>query len=247
MAELHRGARRYDLHLSGPQVVGIVVGSLVTLGLAFGIGVGFGRRLAIAEAPPKVGPEPVAAPQETPDAGSHESFTYPTELTKSDPPPPPLPKPVPPIAAKPSTATVATPEVEPQPMAAVVDAGTPSVVIGPLHAVPAPPKVEEPPAPAPPPKPAPVAPKPAPKAEEAATDRFTVQFLATTSQGDADKFARRLKEAGYAAQVIAAEVPGKGHLFRVRSGHFPTKEAAETFREQALARHKMAGTVMPSR
>jgi cell division septation protein DedD len=255
MAELHRGARRYDLHLSGPQVVGIVVGTLVTLSLAFGIGVGFGRRLATAEPVLKVGPEPSAAKVEAPDAGSHD-FTYQTELTKSDPPPPPRAV-TPPAAVKPSTATVAPPPAPtPLPAAAAeiaVDAGTPTVIIGAPRTVSAhaaePVDAEEPPpakaAAASPPKPVATHPTPAPKVEESG-DHFTVQFTATVNQSDADRFAKKLKEAGYSPSVVAAEVPGKGRLFRVRAGHFPTKEAAESFREQALSKHQFAGMVMPT-
>ncbi|MFB1480873.1 SPOR domain-containing protein [Corallococcus sp. RDP092CA] len=55
---------------------------------------------------------------------------------------------------------------------------------------------------------------------------FTLQLSAFQSRQDADRFAARLRDRGYAPYILAAEVPGKGTWYRVRMGSFPSKEAA---------------------
>lgn len=55
---------------------------------------------------------------------------------------------------------------------------------------------------------------------------FTLQLSAFQSRQDADRFAARLRDRGYAPYILSAEVPGKGTWYRVRMGSFPSKEAA---------------------
>ncbi|RKI74779.1 SPOR domain-containing protein [Corallococcus sp. AB049A] len=55
---------------------------------------------------------------------------------------------------------------------------------------------------------------------------FTLQLSAFQSRQDADRFAARLRDRGYAPYILAAEVPGKGTWYRVRMGSFASKEAA---------------------
>ncbi|WP_253895698.1 SPOR domain-containing protein, partial [Corallococcus exercitus] len=55
---------------------------------------------------------------------------------------------------------------------------------------------------------------------------FTLQLSAFQSRQDADRFAARLRDKGYAPYILSAEVPGKGTWYRVRMGSFASKEAA---------------------
>lgn len=55
---------------------------------------------------------------------------------------------------------------------------------------------------------------------------FTLQLSAFQTRPDADRFAARLRDRGYAPYILAAEVPGKGTWYRVRMGSFASKEAA---------------------
>ncbi|RKI01779.1 SPOR domain-containing protein [Corallococcus sp. AB038B] len=55
---------------------------------------------------------------------------------------------------------------------------------------------------------------------------FTLQLSAFQSRQDADRFAARLRDKGYAPYILTAEVPGKGTWYRVRMGSFASKEAA---------------------
>ncbi|NNC16159.1 SPOR domain-containing protein [Corallococcus exiguus] len=55
---------------------------------------------------------------------------------------------------------------------------------------------------------------------------FTLQLSAFQSRQDADRFAARLRDKGYAPYILTAEVSGKGTWYRVRMGSFASKEAA---------------------
>jgi DedD protein len=55
---------------------------------------------------------------------------------------------------------------------------------------------------------------------------FTLQLSAFQSRPEADRFAARLRDKGYAPYILAAEVPGKGTWYRVRMGSFASREAA---------------------
>ncbi len=103
------------------------------------------------------------------------------------------------------------------------------------------PTVQAPVAAARPPTPAPVAaaPTPAKRAKELATTAgdewadagWTVQVNATTSEGQAQELARRLKAKGYDAYTI--QVPLRGQVwYRVRVGRFSRKDQAKAMEER---------------
>ncbi|WP_225409373.1 SPOR domain-containing protein [Stigmatella hybrida] len=68
-----------------------------------------------------------------------------------------------------------------------------------------------------------------PPAEAVKGGAFTLQISAFQSREDADRFAARLRDRGYAPYILAAEVPNKGTWYRVRMGSFPSKEAASRY------------------
>jgi DedD protein len=115
------------------------------------------------------------------------------------------------------------------------------------------PPVEEPPA-RPPPGPAPAAPATTPvaataaaaaPAPPAATGAFAVQLVSTTSRAEADKLAGKLQEFG--PRVEAAEVSGKGRVYRVRVGSFETRAEAEKMLKTLSPRSGGKGMVVPIR
>jgi len=237
MADPYRGAGRFDLRLSGRQAAGIVVGALVTLGITFAIGVGFGHRLAVAPPAGKPGGDEGADGRGPPDAGLKKvDYTYQGELTKTDQPIPPLtppklppkvvvPTPVPPPAPVPHPdAELAAPPVEAAAKpAAEPHASADEEVLKALE-------------------------KAAPEDKQVAgDDRFAVQFGAPSRREDAERLAAKLAGFGYSPTVTEADIPGKGVFFRVRVGHFATKEDAETFRDEAASENRVAGMVMPSK
>ncbi len=70
--------------------------------------------------------------------------------------------------------------------------------------------------------------KPEPRAA-AAAGGFTLQLSSTQRRVDADRFAARLREKGYAPMVNEAQVPGRGTWYRVRLGSFSSREGAARF------------------
>jgi septal ring-binding cell division protein DamX len=58
---------------------------------------------------------------------------------------------------------------------------------------------------------------------------FTLQISAFQNRPEAERFAARLRDRGYAPYVVAAEVPNKGTWYRVRMGSFPSKDAASRY------------------
>jgi DedD protein len=58
---------------------------------------------------------------------------------------------------------------------------------------------------------------------------FTLQLSAFQNRPEAERFASRLRDRGYAPFIVSAEVPGKGTWYRVRMGSFPSKDAASRY------------------
>lgn len=58
---------------------------------------------------------------------------------------------------------------------------------------------------------------------------FTLQLSAFQSREEADRFASRLRDRGYAPYIVAAEVANKGTWYRVRMGSFPSRDAATRY------------------
>lgn len=66
-------------------------------------------------------------------------------------------------------------------------------------------------------------------AETAPGGAFTLQLSAFQTKEEADRFAGRLRDRGYAPYIVTAEVPKKGTWYRVRMGSFPSKDAATRY------------------
>lgn len=58
---------------------------------------------------------------------------------------------------------------------------------------------------------------------------FTLQLSAFQTREEADRFASRLRDRGYAPYIVAAEVAHKGTWYRVRMGSFPSRDAATRY------------------
>jgi cell division protein FtsN len=68
-----------------------------------------------------------------------------------------------------------------------------------------------------------------PPAQAVKGGAFTLQLSAFQDRQEADRFAARLRDRGYAPYILAAEVPGKGTWYRVRMGSFATRDAASRY------------------
>lgn len=68
-----------------------------------------------------------------------------------------------------------------------------------------------------------------PPAQAVKGGAFTLQLSAFQDRQEADRFAARLRDRGYAPYILTAEVPGKGTWYRVRMGSFASKDAASRY------------------
>lgn len=220
---------KYDLSLDNRQIVGLLIGGIVVLGAVFVLGVVVGKKLSGSEQTSQA-PDLLTAL----DQKAEVPLTFQEELTKKAPP----------IAAEPAPApSVAAAPVKPSPPPAAPPA--PAAVAA---AKPSP----EPQKPSPPPELAAspeeptrtaardgglkdafaraASPTPAkPPAEAITGGAWTLQLSASQSRDEADKFAARLRDRGYAPFIIKADVPGRGTWYRVRMGSFPSKDAANRY------------------
>jgi len=58
---------------------------------------------------------------------------------------------------------------------------------------------------------------------------YSVQVKSTQEREDANRFAARLRDRGYAPYVQTVDLPGRGTWYRVRVGNFETREAAQRY------------------
>jgi DedD protein len=228
MRDMHRMRDRIDLQLDNRQIVSFVIGSLVVLGVVFALGVLVGKQLAVGSLEPQPAGDPLAALDAAEAA---------RQRLEADDPDEPAPAAASGAAAQQPTAAELT--------YAEVLTGSRDVdpAIEPVKARPAPKKAEPAEArAAPPPEPA----RP-PERRQGLADAFQkatggsaprgdwcLQVASLPTRADADREVARLAKQGWAAYVVEADVPGKGHFFRVRIGGYETRAAAD----QALADFK---------
>jgi cell division protein FtsN len=65
-----------------------------------------------------------------------------------------------------------------------------------------------------------------------ASQHYTLQISSHQEKSTADEEVRKLKYRGFAATVVASELPGKGKWYRVRVGRFADKASAEKLQQQ---------------
>jgi cell division septation protein DedD len=256
MRDLQHWKDKVELSLDGRQVFFLFFGGAILACMLFALGVMTGRRLearAIAlEAP--AAEDPLAALDQLGDL-EDEDLTYHRALTRSD---------AHPRAAKEARETKEAKGQDGKDSAKDNDT---VAVAKPVPASPKAPVAPAPPKPTvaaapvklpPPPKPAPVKPavhaaveSPEPRAKpelkgdgkehpEAGQAHFTLQLSAFTAKKDADELVHRVQAAGYRPFVVASDVPGKGVLFRVRVGDYPTKDAAIAEKNAVESKLKVA-------
>ena len=65
---------------------------------------------------------------------------------------------------------------------------------------------------------------------------YTLQIASYQEKNDADEDVKKMKQRGYAAFIVASELPGKGTWYRVRLGSFSSKAAAEKLQRELRAK-----------
>jgi cell division septation protein DedD len=248
MRDTHRMKERFDLSLDNRQVGSLLIGGIVVLGAVFVLGVVVGKKLAgneeTRQADDILSALDRKADQAAPSA--EVPLTFQEELTRKQAEPVATPEPKP-SAAPPISppAVAASPEPAAESPDEPVAPERPKLSIGEG-------KVEQA-----------VVPTRAaeregglsdafarvaarPPAEAVKGGAFTLQLSASQSRDEADRFAKRLRDRGYAPYIVKAEVAGKGTWYRVRMGSFPSKEAAQRYLADFKRETQLSAFVAPN-
>ena len=73
--------------------------------------------------------------------------------------------------------------------------------------------------------------------------RYTIQVGAYAEKAMADDEARNMKKKGYAAFVVATDIPDKGKWFRIRIGSFSNKQSAEKLAKELKSKDGVDGFI----
>lgn len=243
MRDTHRMKEKYDLSLDSRQIVSLLIAGIVVMGAIFVLGVVVGKQLAgnvESAAAPDLLSALDARAEAMEDAQQDASLTFQDELTAKAPVEAVIPSvvlpPAPPVKVAEAPKAPEAPKEKEAPKAA-----PPAPAPKPVAEAVRPPEPPAPPA-APKVSPAAVTTRTAPLAlkdaiaraqqtpkETTPTGAFTLQLSAYQKKDEAERFAGRLRDKGYAPYIIEATVPEKGTWYRVRMGRFGTKEAAQRY------------------
>lgn len=83
----------------------------------------------------------------------------------------------------------------------------------------------------------------APAKTDASKLRYTIQVGSYPEKAMADDDARNMKKRGYAAFVVASDIPDKGKWFRVRIGSFSNKQSAEKLAKELKSKEDIEGFI----
>ncbi|MDP8254821.1 MAG: SPOR domain-containing protein [Candidatus Alcyoniella australis] len=227
MRDLRKIRDKVEIKLDNRQIAAIFLSSLVLLAIVFYLGVKVGSRLEQVRRVPTPRPElttrgvaaitptpweqiePAATPEPTPtpEAAQTPKIISSTELDPSN------------VTDEVGGirytfdgpgGTEPPPTVEPTPEITPADAATPEVAA----------------TPAPTPEAAPT-----PYSPPMHAGNWTVQVASFQERGQADADVLKLKNHGWPAYVVRAEISGKGIYYRVRVGQFEDQDGAEKMRE----------------
>jgi DedD protein len=88
-----------------------------------------------------------------------------------------------------------------------------------------------------------------PPAVEAAAggEEWCLQIAALPDRNQAVSLAAQMEKKGYRSHIATVQVPDKGTMYRVRVGHFKTKDEAGAFRDEFQKKENRSGFVTPSK
>lgn len=72
---------------------------------------------------------------------------------------------------------------------------------------------------------------------------WTVQLGSAQTRGEAEELARKLQRLG--PRIEEADIPGRGHWFRVRLGRFPDRASAEKYKADVARETGLSGVLVP--
>jgi DedD protein len=73
--------------------------------------------------------------------------------------------------------------------------------------------------------------------------RYTLQLASYQEKEPAEEDIKKMKQRGYAAFIVASELPGKGTWYRVRLGSFLNKTAAEKLQKDIQAKEGISSFI----
>jgi DedD protein len=212
-----RAHEKLELSLDGRQIASVVVGALVLLGVVFVLGLNVGRQIAARQTEAARGPS-LEALDHAPVAAAPSVPAAALTFHET------LTRERPPAPPVPKD-TPAPPEPTPAQLAA---------------AAPAPRGAAAPAAPA-----TITAIADDPAAPAAPAGIYTIQLGAAQDRAEAERLAARFH--AWSPRIEAAEVSGKGRVFRVRVGSFDTREAAARYLADVSRETGARGWVTASR
>ena len=92
-----------------------------------------------------------------------------------------------------------------------------------------------------------VIPSDAPEGAAGGDAEFTLQIAALPDRNQAVSLAAQMEKKGYRSHISTVQVPDKGTMYRVRVGHFKTKDEAAAFRDEFQKKENRAGFVTPTK
>lgn len=231
MRENSRVGQRFELSLDARQVVALVAASLVVVGGAFVLGASFGGRAARVTAAETASKDPLApldealtaAPRDDASLRAHEALVG----AQAEALPVPAAKPAAAVVAanaNAKTTSNATSSSNATSTSSSTSSSTqPLIPVGEEREM----KATTPP----PPSTRAVATRASPprhdakpKLHAAHRPSYTIQVASTAHRAEADRIAKRF--ARRSPRVVAADVPGKGRVWRVQVGSYATRDAA---------------------
>ena len=88
---------------------------------------------------------------------------------------------------------------------------------------------------------------PVPAAGDAGTVEYCVQVAALPDRNQAVALAAQMEKKGYQTHISTTQVAGKGTMYRVRFGHFKSKDEANAFRDEFQKKENRPGFVTPTK
>jgi len=83
-----------------------------------------------------------------------------------------------------------------------------------------------------------------PSAPVATKVRYTLQLASYQDKTAAENDVKKMKQRGYAAFIVSADVPGKGLWHRVRLGSFANKVAAEKLQKELNSKEGLSPIII---
>lgn len=213
-------ADRVEIALERGQVTTVLIGSVVALGLVFLLGVVFGSKMVAASERPTdseiVAEGGATSSSDAPLLTFHDALTSMAEQGAAGS------EPTSSSSSSDGLRESGRKEGEEQPSTSAPATSESDTK-----------QEKSKPAAAPSPEPKTEPPREKPKAQASSKDEptFTVQVSSSRDKDDTERLADRLKDAGWDARVVAADIEGRGRWYRVRVGRYATRD--EAMRRQA--------------